>query len=185
MDTSRSRPLEVWKKDIADYSLRHYGEKEWRLDPNCIILHYTAGKSFPKNLIEGDDFGGERPALASHYILSDSEGWEIIPPNVRCRAAYGVNHRGVSIEMIAADGPDLIENHKATLDRCVELVVGLIREFDIPASEIYSHEQVATMDRRVVPWVYDLVQDGPYDKTDPGQAAMDYVIERVRYRLGL
>jgi hypothetical protein len=184
MDCTRARPLDVWKRDIAEYSLRHYGEKEWRLVPRCIILHYTAGKSFPKNLVEGEDFAGERPALASHYILSDTQAWEIIPPNVRCRAAYGINHRGISIEMIAADGADLIGNHQATLDQCVELVVGLIREFDIPISEIYSHQQVATMNPTIVPWVYDLIEDTPYDKSDPGQAAMAYVLERVRERFG-
>lgn len=183
VDRSRARPLSPWKQDIAEYSLNHYGEKEWRLRPRAIILHYTAGKSFPTNLVESSDFAGEKPGLASHYILDGQTCWEIVPPDVRCRAAFGINHRAISIEMVAADGPDLIRHHQQTLDQCVELVLGLCRQFDIPVDEIYSHEQVATMNRAVVPWVYDRINPEPYSKIDPGEAAMHYVVSRVRERL--
>ena len=178
VDRSKARDLEVWKPAIAEYCYHHYGDREWRLDPKCIVLHYTAGKSFPQNLVDTQDFAGEKPGLASHYVVGGQHVWEILPPTVRSRATFGVNHRAISIEMVGADAQDLMENRQQTLDRAASLVVDLRNKYSIPASETYSHQQVATMDRSLVPWVMDLLKPGPYDKIDPGEGPMRYILQR-------
>lgn len=178
-DTSRVRPLESWKRQIAEYSRRHYGEPEWRLQPKCIVLHYTAGTSFPWNLVNTPDFAGEAPGLASHYVVDGSQIWQLLPPEVRSRGAYGINHRAINIEMVAADGADLYHNRKRTLDTTIGLVRDLLERFHLTSRDIYSHQQVSQMNIRVCPWVLDLVNPAPYSKVDPGSSSMRYVLDRL------
>ncbi|MFN8610764.1 MAG: peptidoglycan recognition family protein [Vulcanimicrobiota bacterium] len=178
-DTSRVRSLESWKRQIAEYSRRHYGEADWRLEPKCIVLHYTAGTTFPWNLVNSPDFAGETPGLASHYVVDGSRIWQVLPPEVRSRGAYGINHRAINIEMVAANASDLYSNRKRTLDTTVGLVRDLLERFHLTARDIYSHQQVAEMNVRVCPWVLDLVNPDPYSKVDPGSASMRYVLERL------
>ncbi|MBM3465156.1 MAG: N-acetylmuramoyl-L-alanine amidase [Armatimonadetes bacterium] len=176
--TDRARPLEPWKKDITAYSKRHYGEATWKLEPVCIVLHYTAGKQFPWNLVKTDSFADEKPGLASHYVIDGADVWEIIPPNVRSRGAYGINHRAINIEMVAANATDL-SRRPQTLASCVSLVRWLMSQYDIPRSKIYSHEDVSKMNPARVPEVKDLINPGPYGKTDPGQGNLKWVLDRL------
>jgi hypothetical protein len=178
-DLSRVRPLESWKHQITEYSRRHYGEAEWRLEPKCIVLHYTAGRSFPWNLVNSPSFAGETPGLASHYVVDGPKIWQLLPPEVRSRGAYGINHRAINIEMVAADASDLYNNRKGTLDTTVGLVRDLLERFRLTPKDIYSHQQVAEMNTRVCPWVMDLVNPDPYSKVDPGAACMGYVLDKL------
>lgn len=167
----RVRPLEQWKPLIARYSKRHYGEEEWKLEPTCIVLHFTAGSTFPWNLVNSASFAGEPPGLATHYVIDGSRIWELLPPDVRCRGAYGINHRAISIEMVATNASDL-SRRPETLKSCVALVRYLMGRFDIPKARIYSHAEVSRMDRKKVPEVKDLVDSSPYGKPDPGEQNM-------------
>lgn len=178
-DRSRTRPLESWKRQITEYSRRHYGEADWRLKPRCIVLHYTAGTSFPWNLVNEQAFAGETPGLASHYVVDGPKIWELLPPDVRSRGAYGINHRAINIEMVGADANDMIHNRKRTLDTTVGLVRDLLERFQLTARDIYSHQQVSEMNTRVCPWVLDLVNGEPYSKVDPGAASMRYVLDKL------
>ena len=182
IDHSRHRDLATWKVAIAAYSQRHYGDNEWRLRPTCIVLHYTAGRSFPENLVSSSSFVNETPGLASHYVVDGQHIWEILPPTVRCRGTYGINHHAISIEMVAAEANDLLAR-KQTMDTAARLVVGLLQQFDLKPEAVYSHQQVATMNPSVVPGVYDRVNGRPYDKIDPGAGAMKYILAEVRRQL--
>lgn len=169
--TDRARNLRAWKPQIAAYSQRHYGENTWELEPTCIVLHYTAGKLFPWNLVNSPSFLGEKPGLASHYVIDGANIWEILPPTVRSRGAYGINHRAINIEMVAANATDL-SRRPATLRACAWLVNTLTVRFSIPLQKVYSHQDVATMDRRRVPEALDRVNPEPYGKPDPGEQNM-------------
>lgn len=171
IDTSRARDLSRWKPAIAAYSKRHYGEAEWALQPTCIVLHYTAGRLFPWNLVQGDRFDGEAPGLASHYVIDGRHIWQLIPPDVRSRGAYGINHRAINIEMVATDASDLARR-PATLQACARLVAWLMAEYQIPKEKIYSHTAVSRMNAREIPEVLDLVDPRPYGKSDPGEQNM-------------
>lgn len=170
----RARSLAQWRGPITEYSRRHYGEATWKLHPTCIVLHYTAGREFPWNLVRSKTFAGERPGLASHYVIDGRSIWQILPPTVRSRGAYGINHRAVNIEMVAADAADL-QRRSETLRSCAGLLRSLTQEFGIARERIYSHADVARMDRRVVPEVLDLVNPAPYQKIDPGAANMQKI----------
>lgn len=176
IDRSRARPLAAWKQQIVGYSERHYGESTWQLDPTCIVLHYTAMPNFPWNLVRENSFKGETPGLACHYVVDGERIWEILPPTVRSRGAYGINHRAINIEMMALDEHDLAAKTK-TLETCRKLVQQLMRDFRIDKSRVYSHEQVASMSRKVVPEVLDLVNGAPYHKIDPGEQNMKTILQ--------
>lgn len=171
IDTSRARDLNRWKPAISGYSKRHYGEAEWALQPTCIVLHYTAGRLFPWNLVQGDRFDGEAPGLASHYVIDGRHIWQLVPPDVRSRGAYGINHRAINIEMLAADASDLARR-PATLQACVRLVRWLMDTYQIPKEKVYSHTAVSRMNAREIPEVLDLVDPRPYGKSDPGEQNM-------------
>lgn len=174
IDRSRARDLSTWKPAIQNYSNRHYGEYTWKLEPRCIVLHYTAGTDFPWNLVESTEFKGETPGLAVHYIVDGTKIWQILPDDVRSRGAYGINHVAINIEMIAADANDLAGRPR-TLETTARLVKMLMARHGVGLDKIYSHQEVATMDPAVVPEVKDLVAPGPYDKIDPGVGNMNTI----------
>ena len=175
IDRTRTRKLDSWKPQIQKYSERHYGESTWELNPTCIVLHYTVTRGFPWNLVRTESFKGETPGLAVHYVIDGKKIWEILPTNVRSRGAYGINHRAINIEMIADDADDLATKQE-TMDTCRELVKLLMKRHGVEKSHIYGHQDVATMDRKIVPEAYDLVNGGPYDKIDPGHKNMEYIL---------
>lgn len=175
-DRTRARPLDSWKPQIAKYSQRHYGEDTWQLTPTCIVIHYTAMPNFPWNLVRESSFKGEAPGLACHYVIDGEKIWEILPPDVRSRGAYGINHRALNIELMALDEHDLAAKTR-TLETCRRLVRQLMLDHGISKSHIYSHEQVATMNRKIVPEALDLINGAPYHKIDPGEENMKTILQ--------
>lgn len=178
-DKSRARKLESWKPQIQAYSKRHYGEDTWKLQPTCIVLHYTAGKTFPWNLVDTSTFANEAPGLASHYVIDGTRVWELLPPTVRSRGAYGINHRAINIEMVAADAADLASRPQ-TLKTCAALCRVLMTQFNIPREKIYSHQDVSKMDQDLIPEVLDRTDSSPYHKIDPGAQNMKTVLKLLK-----
>lgn len=178
VETDRKRDLNTWKPLIADYSARHYGEKQWQLDPKAIVLHYTVSKTFPMNLINTADFAGETPGLAVHYVVDGKRIWELLPPNVRSRGAYGINHRGINIEMVAMDAKDLALRGD-TLRTSAQLTHCLMKTYNLGTNKVYSHEDVSKMNPKLIPEVKDLLHPEPYHKIDPGSANMQTIFKLI------
>lgn len=184
IDKTRFRPLESWIPEMQAFSHTHYGEHTAELRPTAIVLHFTAGTSFPWNLVEETEFKGERPGRASHYVVDGPSVWEILPPTVRSRCTHGANHRAISIEIVAKDEKDLFEKRQTSLRQTAKLVVHLIREFGVPLSEIRSHEEIDKFNGSV-PWVRDLVNPKGSGKEDPGELNMEFVKNAVALELAM
>jgi hypothetical protein len=174
----RVRDLTAWKPQIQAYSQRHYGENTWQLDPVAIVLHYTVSKGFPWNLVNTAHFAGETPGLAVHYVVDGDKIWEILPPTVRSRGAYGINHRAINIELVAMEAHDLARRPK-TLATAAKLTTCLMQTYAIPRAKVYSHEAVSKMDPLRVPEVKDLLNAKPYGKSDPGEANMRTILQQI------
>lgn len=184
VDTSRQRPLAAWNPLISEYSKRHYGEATWQLMPKAIVLHYTAGSSFPWNLVSSKDFAGETPGLAVHYVVEGEKVWQLLPSNVRSRGAYGINHRAINIELVALHAADLAKKPE-TLQTAARLTLCLMRHHAVPDEKVYSHEDVSKMDKARVPEVLDLLHPEPYHKIDPGESNMRTIralIDKLRVK---
>lgn len=145
--------LDARQAQLAEYSQRHYGEREGGLVPRMIVLHYTCGPSFASawhTFANNRPRRGELPGLCAHYII-DQDGtiYGLVPPSIRCRHANGVNHRAIGIEFVQRclpEGPDAVE--RALLERAPQiesalaLVRHLRRRFSIPVEDIIGHAMV-------------------------------------------
>lgn len=176
-----NRNLDEWKKDIASYSLRHYGVAGWHLAPTAIILHYTASAGFPLNLIESQSFQNEAPGVASHFVVDETDGhglvYQILPLDVMSRATFGANFCSISIEIVAMSETELL-GKQATLDTVVALVRELMARYDIPLSRVYGHSEIdAFLAENPHGEFFDNTIQGSFvpRKVDPGPRVMALV----------
>jgi hypothetical protein len=137
------------RRQMAAYSLRHYGVSGWRLRPRLIVLHYTAGPTYAaaravfasnaRNL-------GELPGVAAHFVI-DKEGtiYQSVPLDVRVRHAIGLNDRALAIEMVQEDasGPRWADAQilarPAQSRSALRLVRYLCARFDIRRRDVIGH----------------------------------------------
>jgi len=173
------RNLKSWKPQIKAYSKRHYKQDTYKLTPRVIVLHYTATSKFPWDLVKSKNFAGEKPGLASHYVIDGDKIWRILPDNIRSRGCYGMNHVGINIEMVALNANHL-QKKKKTMKTCAYLVKYLMNKYGIPIKKVYSHQDVAYMDRNRTTEALDYVNGTPYGKVDPGEKNMKYIKSLVK-----
>ena len=102
------------RKQMAAYSERHYGERDWRLEPRGIVEHYTATSSagpvlnyFSSN--RPDVEYHELPGVCSHFLIDrDGTILELVPTDVRCRHTVGLNHETIGIEHVGQSDGDVV-----------------------------------------------------------------------------
>jgi len=104
------------RAQMAAYSQRHYGEREWRLEPVVIVQHWTSIASvdatwrlFARN--RRDSELGELPGTCSHFLVGRSGTiFQLVDEGVRCRHAFGVNHVSLGIEHIGFSDGEVMGN---------------------------------------------------------------------------
>jgi hypothetical protein len=138
------------KAQMARYSDRHYGKREWRLrNPKVIVLHFTATDSYQSVWSTFDSNApslGEPPGVCAHYAIEqDGTTNELVPPRVRCRHTIGLNHVAIGIEMVQSTGPGAHWADQQILDRrpqirsAVRLVRWLQDRYGVPTGEVIGH----------------------------------------------
>lgn len=141
------------KEEMAAYSERHYGDSEWRLsDPRAIVLHYTASGDYAgvhATFAANAANRGELPGVCAHFVV-DQDGtiYQLVPLDVRCRHAIGINDRSIGIEMVQDATADPHDAARMILDRrvqsqaAVELVAWLMDRFGISSTDVIGHGMV-------------------------------------------
>ncbi len=156
------------KRQMAAYSKRHYGDREWRLErPKVIVLHFTATDSYSSvwSTFESNAANlGEKPGVCSHYVIEqDGTVDELVPPRIRCRHTVGLNHVAIGIEMVQATGRGSHWADQQILSRghqvgaALRLVRWLQGRYGIPTGEVIGHS-MANDDRYFLDregWVND------------------------------
>jgi N-acetyl-anhydromuramyl-L-alanine amidase AmpD len=138
------------KAQMAAYSNRHYGEREYRLtDPKVIVLHFTATDSYSAVWSTFDSNSpdlGETPGVCSQYVIEqDGTIDELVPPRIRCRHTIGLNHVAIGVEMVqeapnGSHAADLAILHRRPQVRsAMHLVAFLHQKFGIPLREVIGH----------------------------------------------
>jgi N-acetyl-anhydromuramyl-L-alanine amidase AmpD len=138
------------KRQMARYSQRHYGKREWRLeDPRVIVLHFTATDSYSSvwNTFNANTPSlGESPGVCSHYVIQqDGTIDQLVSPKVRCRHTIGLNQTALGIEMVQATGrgahwaDQQILARRKQVGAALRLVRWLQDRYDIPAHEVIGH----------------------------------------------
>jgi N-acetyl-anhydromuramyl-L-alanine amidase AmpD len=138
------------KAQMAAYSNRHYGEREYRLtDPKVIVLHFTATDSYSAVWSTFDSNSpdlGETPGVCSQYVIEqDGTIDELVPPRIRCRHTIGLNHVAIGIEMVQSTGSGAhwadqqILGRRHQIGAALRLVRWLQARYDIPTDEVIGH----------------------------------------------
>jgi N-acetyl-anhydromuramyl-L-alanine amidase AmpD len=93
------------KRQMANYSHRHYGKRTWRLrNPKVIVLHYTATSTYGpvRNTFAANaPTLGERPGVCAQFVVAkDGTIHQLTRLGVRCRHTVGLNQTAIGIEMV-------------------------------------------------------------------------------------
>lgn len=156
------------RAQMAAYSERHYGNRQWRLRrPRVIVLHFTATDSYRSVWSTFDSNApslGERPGVCAHYVVEqDGTVDELVPPRIRCRHTIGLNHVAIGIEMVQATGRGAhwadrqILGRRRQIGHALRLVRWLQSRYAIPTREVIGHS-MANDDRHfkdLEGWVND------------------------------
>ncbi len=138
------------KHQMAAYSERHYGEREWRLRKvRALIFHYTAGPSYTSawNTFESNAPNlGEYPGVCTQFVV-DQDGtiYRLTKRDVRCRHTIGLNHRSIGIEMVQEALSSPAATSQAILDRgpqaraVVRLSAWLKQLYDLKMRNLIGH----------------------------------------------
>ena len=138
------------KRQMAGYSKRHYGQREWRLDdPRAIVLHYTAGSSYESafnTFASNAPNNGELPGVCTQFVV-DKDGtiYQLTRLYVRCRHTIGLNHVAIGIEMVQEDAGGSHATSQAILDRkaqakaAVRLAAWLRTRYRIGSRDLIGH----------------------------------------------
>jgi hypothetical protein len=138
------------RDQMAGYSRRHYGEREWRLERHdAVVLHFTGSDSYAAawNTFQSNTPNlGERPGVCAHYMVKQSGTIaEIVAPRIRCRHAIGLNHRSIGIEMVQATGRGSHWADRQILHRhpqirsALRLVAWLQDRYGIATGDVIGH----------------------------------------------
>ena len=135
------------KHEMASYSKRHYGKREWRLrKPMVIVQHYavtaTLGGIFNTFRTDQPDVEfGELPNVCSHFAV-DNKGriQQFVSLRIRCRHTVGLNDRSIGIEHTGfSDGQVLSD--KDQMHNSLKLTKWLRCKYDISIRNVIGHNE--------------------------------------------
>ena len=138
------------KRQMANYSKRHYGERSWRLTrPDVIVLHYTATSTYSpvfNTFAANSPSLGERPGVCSQFVVEkDGTIHQLTRLYVRCRHTIGLNHRSVGIEMVQQSLASKHGSDRAIIDRkkqirsATRLTAWLKQRYRIKMQDVIGH----------------------------------------------
>jgi len=138
------------KRQMANYSQRHYGQREWKLKQvKAIVLHYTAGPSYASawSLFDSNTPNlGEKPGTCAQFVVDqDGTVYQLTRLSVRCRHTIGLNHISIGIEMVQPDLGDPNKTAKAILKRrkqsnaAVRLAAWLTDRYGVKLGNVIGH----------------------------------------------
>jgi N-acetyl-anhydromuramyl-L-alanine amidase AmpD len=138
------------RAEMAAYSQRHYGDREYRLtNPQVIVLHFTGTDSYASVWSTFDSNApnmGELPGVCSHYVIEqDGTINELVPPRIRCRHTIGLNYTAIGIEMVQSTGQgshwadQQILARRPQIRAALRLVRWLQSRYAIPTGEVIGH----------------------------------------------
>jgi beta-N-acetylhexosaminidase len=135
------------KRQMAAYSERHYGEREWRLNEvKTIVQHYTASTTFESafNTFAAnarDVELGELPGVCTQFVI-DTDGTihKLVRLTIRCRHTVGLNDRSIGIEHVGTSDAAVMGN-KRQLRASLRLTRWLMAKYDVPRKHVIGHAE--------------------------------------------
>jgi len=105
------------KREMAGYSLRHYGEDTYLLrNPKVIVEHYTetetaqeAYNTFARDVPDNEFH--ELPNTCAHFLVEPSGRIdELVPLALRCRHTVGLNWTAIGIENVGFSDQRILDD---------------------------------------------------------------------------
>jgi hypothetical protein len=155
-DLSRLRPkIFRWpipygaerKRDMAGYSKRHYGKREWRLRRvEHVVQHFAVTNSaqtvydtFAPN--RPDVEYGELPGVCAHFVINGrGRIFQLVGLGTRCRHTVGLNHLSVGIEHTGFSDGQVMGNARQ-LRASLRLSRWLRCRFDLNTRRVIGHNE--------------------------------------------
>lgn len=138
--------------EMRAYARARYGIDSYHLEPSMVVLHFTdsSAQAAINHFSQDIPQSGWLPGVCAHYVV-DQDGtiYQLVPTNIMCRHAVGVNHEAIGIEVAQQTfGNSAQWADRQILDRApqmaalLELVADLQRRFAIPTDRIAGHATV-------------------------------------------
>jgi N-acetylmuramoyl-L-alanine amidase len=146
----RSWPIpfgDVRKRQMAAYSLRHYGEDTYMLSrPKVIVEHYTetataqqAYNTFAPDVPDSEF--GELPNTCAHFLVEgDGRIDQLVPLSIRCRHTTGLNWTAIGIENVGSSDAQILDDH-AQIAASLRLTRWLRCTYGIALSNVIGHNE--------------------------------------------
>jgi N-acetylmuramoyl-L-alanine amidase len=135
------------KREMAAYSERHYGQRQWRLrHPHVIVEHMSeAGSAAAVYDTFAPDVPdvelGELPNVCSHFVISGSGRiFELVNLRTRCRHTVGLNWTAIGIEHVGYGDSDVLDDRRQ-LHASLWLTQYLRCRFGIRLTDVIGHNE--------------------------------------------
>jgi hypothetical protein len=151
------------KREMAAYSVRHYGERSWRLvRPRVIVEHMavTGSAAAVRNTFAPDRPDpelGELPNVCSHFVVGSSGRiFSLVNLRTRCRHTVGLNWTAIGIEHVGYADADALGNRRE-MRGSLRLTQWLRCKFGIPVKNVIGHNEslASPYHRELVPSLRD------------------------------
>lgn len=135
------------KREMAAYSLRHYGEDSFVLrDPKVIVEHYTettsaqaAYNTFAPDIPDSEFH--ELPNTCAHFLVERNGTIDqLVPLTLRCRHTVGLNWTAIGIENIGFSDREIIEN-RVQMAASLRLTRWLRCTYGITLNDVIGHNE--------------------------------------------
>jgi N-acetylmuramoyl-L-alanine amidase len=135
------------KRQMAAYSLRHYGEDTSVLsDPKVIVEHYTetatAGEAYNTFAPDvPDNEFHELPNTCAHFLVEPSGRIDqLVPLSLRCRHTVGLNWTAIGIENVGFSDREILDD-RAQIDASLRLTRWLRCRYGISLDNVIGHNE--------------------------------------------
>jgi N-acetylmuramoyl-L-alanine amidase-like protein len=135
------------KREMAAYSLRHYGRRTWRLrNPHVIVEHMAQASSvgavynaFAPDVPDVELH--ELPNVCSHFAVGSSgRVFRFVNLRTRCRHTVGLNWTAIGIEHVGYGDGDALGNRRQ-LRASLRLTQWVRCKFGIPIHDVIGHAE--------------------------------------------
>ena len=134
------------RRQTAEYSRRHYGERTNRLRaPKVVVEHYTGGSSFDaawNHFAANGTHLDEKPGVCAHFLIgTDGVIHQLVNLGLRCRHAIGMNWTAIGIEHVGTSARQVLRND-AMMRSSRRLTVWLMARFEIAWGNVIGHAEI-------------------------------------------
>ena len=135
------------KREMAAYSLRHYGKARWRLRHPHVIVEHVAEASSVASVFNTfapdrpDSELHELPNVCAHFVVSSSGRiYELVNTRTRCRHTVGLNWTAIGIEHTGFVDSDVLDNRRQ-MRASLRLTQYLRCRFGIRVRDVIGHNE--------------------------------------------